>query len=85
MQVAIIGGGLATRLGKLVRERPKTMLEIRGKPFLEYQLDFLRRGGISDFILCLGHMGEQIERYFGDGSRYGVSIKYSFEKSGAIA
>ena len=80
MQVAIIGGGLATRLGKLVRERPKSMLEIRGKPFLEYQLDFLRRGGISDFILCLGHMGEQIERYFGDGSRYGVSIKYSFEK-----
>ena len=79
MQVAILGGGLAARLGDLTRNRPKSMLEVLGKPFLEYQLEFLRRGGINSVVLCLGHMGEQIERRFGDGSRHGVNIKYSFE------
>lgn len=55
------------------------MLNIQGKTFLEYQLEFLLRGGIKDIVLCLGHMGEQIERNFGNGKEYGVNIKYSFE------
>ena len=79
MQVAILAGGLATRLGDLTRDRPKSMIEIEGKPFLEYKLDLLRKGGVKNIALCLGHMGEQIESYFGDGRRYGVNIKYSFE------
>ena len=79
MQVAILTGGLATRLGDLTRNQPKSMLKIRGKTFLEYQLELLRRGGIKNIVLCLGHMGEQIERHFGNGRKYGVSIKYSLE------
>ena len=79
MQVAILAGGLATRLGGLTRNRPKSMLNIQGKAFLEYQLELLRRGRIKNVVLCLGHMGDQIERHFGDGKRYGVNIKYSFE------
>ena len=79
MQVAILTGGLATRLGDLTRNRPKAMLKFRRKTFLEYQLELFRRGGIKDIVLCLGHMGEQIERHFGNGRKYGVSIKYSFE------
>jgi len=55
------------------------MVEVQGKPFLEYQLGLLRRGGIRDIILCLGHMREQIERHFGNGKQYGVNIKYSLE------
>jgi len=55
------------------------MVKVWGKPFLEYQLEVLRRGGIEDIILCIGHMGEQIERHFGNGSKYGVNIEYSTE------
>ena len=55
------------------------MLDILGKAFLEYQLELLRRSGISDVVLCLGYMGDQIERHFGNGEKYGVDIKYSFE------
>lgn len=79
MQVAILAGGLATRLGALTRLQPKSLVRIEGKPFLEYQLKFLRKAGARDIVLCLGHLGEQIESYFGDGARFGVSIKYSHE------
>ena len=80
MQVAILAGGLATRLGDLTRNQPKSMVEVQGKPFLEYQLKFLEKGGIKDIVLCIGHMGEQIESYFGDGEKFGVNINYSYEE-----
>lgn len=79
MQVAILAGGLATRLEGLTQNQPKSMVKVCGKPFLEYQLELLRRGGIRNIVLCLGHMGEQIKRHFEDGKKYGVSIKYSVE------
>ena len=79
MQVAILAGGRAERLGALAQEYPKSMVQIAGKPFLEYQLDFLKKGGIRDIVLCTGHLGEQIENCFGDGSDFGVSIRYSRE------
>ncbi len=79
MQVAILAGGLATRLEGLTQNQPKSMVKVCGKPFLEYQLELLRRGGIKNIVLCLGHMSEQIEEYFGDGKRNGVNITYSVE------
>ena len=79
MQVVILAGGLATRLGDLTRDRPKSTVEIQGKPFLGYQLELLRSAGIKNIVLCIGHMGDQIERFFGNGTKYGVNIKYSFE------
>ena len=79
IQVAILAGGLATRLGDLTRSQPKSMVEVQGKPFLEYQLELLRRAGIENIVLCIGHMGEQIERHFGNGRKYGVNIEYSLE------
>lgn len=80
MQVAILAGGQATRLRPLTDEVPKSLLDIVGRPFLEYQLEFLSRGGAKDIVLCVGYLGEQIERYFGDGSKLGVNLKYSYEK-----
>ena len=79
MQIVILAGGLGTRLGKLTRNTPKSLVRISGKPFLEYQLEFLKKGGIENILLCTGHMEEQIERYFGSGRKYGVNIKYSRE------
>lgn len=79
MQVAIIAGGLATRLGELSQSQPKSMIMIKGKPFLEYQLEALKKSGITNVLLCTGHLGQQIEEYFGDGSRFGMNINYSQE------
>jgi len=79
MQVVILAGGLATRLGHLTRDKPKSMVEVQGKPFLEYQLGLLRKNKVQDIVICIGHMGEQIERYFGNGMKYGVNIRYSLE------
>jgi NDP-sugar pyrophosphorylase family protein len=79
MQIAILAGGLATRLGELSKNEPKSLLKIQGRPFIEYQIDHLRRQGITDILICNGHLGESIERYLGQGTRYGVTIKYSRE------
>lgn len=79
MQVAILAGGAATRLGPLTETVPKSLLPIHGKPFLAYQLDRLKRNGVTDIVLCLGYLGEQIESYFGEGKQFGVSIRYSYD------
>ena len=79
MQVAILAGGPATRLRPMTEQTPKSMIRILGKPFLEYQLELLKRNGIKNIVLCIGYLGEQIEGYFGDGRGFGVNIKYSRE------
>ena len=72
-------GGLATRLGDLAKDRPKSMVKVRGRPFLEFQLEFLKRAGVEDVVLCTGYLGGQIESYFGDGRGHGVNMVYSLE------
>ena len=79
LQTVILAGGLGTRLGDLTKEVPKSMVPIFGKPFLEYQIELLRAQGISEIILCIGHMSGQIKDYFGDGRRFHISIRYSDE------
>jgi len=79
MQMAILAGGLATRLGDLTKDQPKSMVQISGKSFLEYQLDLLKRQAVRDIILCTGRFKEQIENYFRDGREFGVNMKYSRE------
>lgn len=79
MQVAILAGGQATRLMPLTQETPKSMIQIHGRPFLEYQLESLERGGVKDVVLCVGYLGEQIEKYFCDGRKFGAHIEYSYD------
>ncbi len=79
MQIAIICGGLATRLGGLAKKIPKSMMDIQGKPFLEYQIEMLKKQNIKDIVLCVGHLSESIESYFEDGKKFGVDIKYSYD------
>ena len=81
MQCVILAGGLATRLKPITENIPKGMLPINGKPFLEYQIDLLRKNHITNIVLCIGYKGEMIENYFNDGSSFGVNISYSREKS----
>jgi MurNAc alpha-1-phosphate uridylyltransferase len=79
MQIAILAGGLATRLGDFTRNQAKSMVKVLGKPFLEYQLELLANRGIKEIVLCIGHLGEQIKWQIGSGKKYGVTIKYSLE------
>lgn len=80
MQAVIFCGGLATRLRPLTKKIPKSMVEINGKPFLEYQIEILRKNNIKNIVLCIGFLGEQIKKYFGNGEKFGVDILYSEEK-----
>jgi NDP-sugar pyrophosphorylase family protein len=77
MQIVILCGGLATRLYPLTKKIPKSMVKIGGKPFLEYQLDLIKKNGISDVVLCVGYKGNQIRKYFRNGKKWGLRIKYS--------
>jgi NDP-sugar pyrophosphorylase family protein len=77
--MVILCGGLATRLGDLAKDIPKSMIDIDGKPFLEYQIENLKRNSITDIVLCVGHLSKKIEDIFGDGSKLGVNIKYSHD------
>ena len=77
--VAVLCGGLGTRLGELTRDVPKPMIEIGGRPYLERVVEAFAERGLRDLVLLTGYRGEVIERHFGDGSRFGVSIRYSRE------
>ena len=79
MQMVILCGGLATRLGDISKTIPKSMIQIGDKPFLEHQIDFLKKNSIKNIILCVGHLSEKVESYFGDGSNFDVNIKYSYD------
>ncbi|RLF31559.1 MAG: nucleotidyl transferase [Thermoplasmata archaeon] len=79
MQMVILCGGLATRLGNLAKNTPKSMIKIDGKPFLWYQIENLKKQGIKNLILCVGHLSEKIIEYFGDGTKHDINITYSHD------
>src|SRR6266496_6823904 len=79
MKVALLAGGLGTRLGEIARGLPKPMVPIGDRPFLELVIQSFIARGLGDFVLLTGHRGEAIESHFGDGSRFGARIEYSRE------
>lgn len=79
MQMVILAGGLAIRMMPLTSKLPKSMLQIKGRPFLEYQLELLKEYEIKDVLLCVGYKGELIKDHFGDGRKFGVNLSYSFD------
>lgn len=76
MKVVIIAGGQGTRIALVNSEIPKAMIPICGKPIIEHEVDMAKRQGFTDFLFIIGYLGDQIETYFGDGSRLGVHIDY---------
>ncbi len=79
MKVAVLVGGLGTRLGVLTRHVPKPMLEVAGKPFLHSVLQSFTGSGFIRFVILAGYRSEMIREYFGDGSRFDMEIEYSIE------
>lgn len=76
MKAVIMAGGKGTRMESVNGQVPKPMILICGKPVLQYQIEVLKRQGVKDIILVIGHLGGQIEDYFGTGERFGVRIQY---------
>lgn len=77
--VAILAGGLATRLRPETEKIPKALLEVAGQPFLTHQLRLLRSAGIRKAVLCLGYRGEMIQQAFADGRQFELELSYSFD------
>jgi len=81
MQAVILAGGLGTRMRPITETIPKPMITVAGKPFLQHQLELLSGAGCERALLLVAYLGEQIQEYFGDGTRFGCNISYSFEPS----
>jgi len=80
MQAVVLAGGFGTRLYPLTRDVPKPMMKIIGKPILEFIIVRLKQCGISEMIFLVKHMADQVRNYFGNGEKWGVTIKYIAEK-----
>ncbi|MCX6056715.1 MAG: sugar phosphate nucleotidyltransferase, partial [Chloroflexi bacterium] len=74
LSLAILAGGLATRLRPLTEKIPKSLVEVAGLPFIVHQIELLQRNGIGHLVLCLGYLGEQVQAEIGDGSRWGMRV-----------
>lgn len=77
--MAILCGGMGTRLYPLTEQRPKALIEILGEPFLAHQMRLLKNSGIERVVLCAGHHGQSLRDFAGDGSRFGLAVEYSFD------
>lgn len=79
LPVALLAGGLATRLRPITEKVPKLLIEVAGEPFFSHQIRLLKKAGLTRLVLCVGYLGEKIVELYGDGSKWGVQIEYSFD------
>src|SRR3954466_625937 len=79
MKVAILAGGMATRLRPITEKIPKLLVEVAGEPFFSHQIRLLKAAGLTRLVLCVGYLGEKIVELYGDGSKWGVQIEYAFD------
>ena len=77
--VALLAGGMATRLRPITETIPKAMVEVAGRPFIDHQLELLHRNGIRRVVMCLGYRGQQLEGHVGDGAARGMEIRYAYD------
>lgn len=79
--VAILAGGLATRLRPITETIPKALVDVAGKPFIVRQLEYLQAQGVRRVVLCVGYLGEMIQDVVSTGERFGLQVRYSFDGS----
>ena len=81
MKAVVMAGGEGTRLRPLTSNRPKPLVPILNKPIAQHIFEHLKRAGINDIVVTLYYLGEEIQRYFGDGSDMDINLIYSVEES----
>lgn len=81
IQTAIVAGGLGTRMRSVSEQVPKVMLPVLGKPLLEHQIDWLKKSGLTEVFLCLGFKAEAVQKHFGDGAKWGMTLHYQVEQT----
>lgn len=74
-----MAGGLATRLRPITEKIPKILVEVAGESFFTHQIRLLKNAGLTHLVLCVGYLGERIVDQYGDGSKWGIKIEYSFD------
>lgn len=79
LPVAILAGGLATRLHPITEKIPKSLVDVAGKPFVFRQLEYLKQQGFTDVVLCVSYLGERVEAVVGDGAGFGLQVRYSWD------
>lgn len=75
-QAVIFAGGLGERMRPLTNDRPKPMVLVNGRPFLEHLIELLKQNGINEVLVFLGYLPDKVQEYFGDGSKFGIKIDY---------
>lgn len=83
-QAVVLAGGLATRMLPLTRTVPKALLEVAGRPFIDWQLERLAASGIHDVVICIAHLGNLIRDHVGDATRHGMRVTWSEEPPGQL-
>lgn len=79
MKAIILAGGFGKRLRPLTDTVPKPMVPVADKPILRWQMEWLRRAGVDEFVLCIGHLKDRVIEYFKDGRDFGVRVSYVIE------
>jgi NDP-sugar pyrophosphorylase family protein len=79
LPVALLAGGMATRLRPITEKIPKLLVEVAGEPFFSHQIRLLKKNGLTKIVLCVGYLGDMIVQQYGDGSKWGVQIEYAFD------
>lgn len=79
LPVAVLAGGIATRLRPISETLPKALIAVAGEPFIAHQLRLLQREGVERVVLCVGHLGEMIRDFVGDGAGFGLKVDYGFD------
>jgi NDP-sugar pyrophosphorylase family protein len=84
MQCLILAGGLGTRMRPLTETVPKALLPVAGRPFADWQLQWLAGQGVERVVYSLGHLGEAVETHVGDGRSFGLEVRYCYERDGLL-
>jgi NDP-sugar pyrophosphorylase family protein len=79
LQAVILAGGTGKRVFPLAVNKPKPMFKLLGKPLIQHVLEFLKENGLDNFVIVVGHGGEQIREYLGDGKKFGARITYTVQ------
>jgi NDP-sugar pyrophosphorylase family protein len=77
LPVAILAGGLATRLRPITETIPKALVDVAGQPFVVRQLNYLYAQGVRTVVLCVGYLGDMVQALVGDGRKFGIEVRYS--------